>query len=177
MKWYRWAPLLAVALATVLMLSGSGLVLSGAAEPEQPMLSHDVFFTLKQDSPEARARLVAACKKYLSQHPGIVWFAAGGLAEEFQRDVNDRDFDVALHLVFESKAAHDKYQDSDAHHKFIEETKETWEKVRVFDSYVEASSHGEIAMERPRPKKPGDRKETREERPERKRTAKEAKID
>ena len=93
--------------------------------------------------------------------------------------MNDRDFDVALHIVFESKTApHDKYQESDAHQKFIQEAEETWEKVRVFDSYVDASSHGEVDMERDQPEKRRDRKESREDRPERKRAAaKEKSID
>jgi len=164
--------MLALATVAVLGLGGSRFVLYGAADREEPMVSHDVFFTLKQQSPEARAKLVAACKQYLSQQDGIVWFAAGGRADAFERDVNDRDFDVALHIVFESKAAHDKYQDSDAHHKFIAETQDTWAKVRVFDSHVEASTHGEVDMERDRPEKRRDRKESREERPERKRDAK-----
>ena len=54
-----------------------------------------------------------------------------------KRDVNDRDFDVALHLVFKSKAAHDQYAKSERHLKFIEENKDNWKRVRVFDSYVE----------------------------------------
>ena len=54
-----------------------------------------------------------------------------------KRDVNDRDFDVALHLVFKSKAAHDQYAKAERHLKFIEENKATWKKVRVFDSYLE----------------------------------------
>lgn len=97
------------------------------------MLAHDVFFSLKDSSPQAREKLVAACKKYLSDHPGTVWFSAGVLGEEFQRDVNDRDFDVALRLVFVNKAAHDKYATAEKHLKFIEENKESWKKVRVFD--------------------------------------------
>ena len=44
--------------------------------------------------------------------------------------MNDRDWDVALHLVFADKAAHDKYQDHPEHLKFIEENKANWEKVR-----------------------------------------------
>ena len=40
------------------------------------------------------------------------------------------------HLVFVNKAAHDKYQEHPRHLKFIEENKENWEKVRVFDSYL-----------------------------------------
>lgn len=100
-------------------------------------LSHDVYFTLKEDSPKARHKLVQACKKYLSGHPGEVFFAAGTLAEELDRDVNDRDFDVALHIVFENKAAHDMYQTAKRHLQFIAEEKSNWSKVRVFDSVVQ----------------------------------------
>ena len=67
---------------------------------------------------------------------GTVSFATGHLAGDFARPVNDRDFDVSLHLVFVNKAAHDKYQDDPRHCKFIEESKDNWEKVRVFDSYL-----------------------------------------
>ncbi|NUQ65114.1 MAG: Dabb family protein [Pirellulales bacterium] len=108
------------------------------------MLSHDVYFSLTDNSPQAKETLVAACKKYLSGHPGTIWFAAGPLGEEFQRDVNDRDFDVALHLVFKNKAAHDQYATAERHLKFIEENKANWKKVRVFDSYVAVSSHMEL---------------------------------
>jgi hypothetical protein len=120
------------------------LLANGVAQAEEKMLAHDVYFSLNDNSPEAKARLVAACKKYLSDHPGTVWFAAGPLAEELKRDVNDRDFDVALHLVFKSKAAHDQYAKAEKHLKFIEENKESWKKVRVFDSYVEAFAHGAV---------------------------------
>ena len=98
---------------------------------------HDVYFSLKDSSPQARQKLIAACKKYLTDHPGTVWFGVGLVAEEMKRDVNDRDFDVALHLVFKDKAAHDQYAEAERHLKFIDETRETWKKVRVFDSYVE----------------------------------------
>lgn len=120
---------------------------ASAAAAAEKMLSHDVYFSLTDDSPDARQKLVAACKKHLSAHPGTIWFAAGPLAEEFQRDVNDRDFDVALHLVFKNKAAHDRYATAPRHLKFIEENQSNWKKVRVFDSYLEASSHEGVAMD------------------------------
>ncbi|NQU19730.1 MAG: Dabb family protein [Candidatus Nealsonbacteria bacterium] len=107
------------------------------------MLCHDVYFTLEDDSADAQEKLVAGCKKYLSNHPGTVWFAAGTLVTEHSREVNDRGFHVALHLVFEDKAAHDKYQQADGHHKFIEEFKDNWKSVRVFDSWLQATSHAE----------------------------------
>lgn len=59
------------------------------------------------------------------------------MAPDFDREVNVRDFDVALHLVFANKKAHDDYQVSPRHLKFVDEGKATWEKVRVFDSYIQ----------------------------------------
>jgi hypothetical protein len=100
------------------------------------MLAHSVFFTLHDNGPEAVDRLVAACRKYLSGHPGTVYFAVGPLAGEFARLVNDRAFDVALHVVFEDKAAHDTYQTAPRHETFIAECKPNWNQVRVFDAYV-----------------------------------------
>lgn len=99
-------------------------------------LAHNVFFTLKDPSSENIDALVAACHRYLKSHPGVVFFAAGTLVEELQRPVNDRAFHVALHVVFEDKAAHDVYQTAPDHLTFIEQNKAGWEQVRVFDSYV-----------------------------------------
>jgi hypothetical protein len=79
---------------------------------------------------------VAACQKYLSDHEGTVYFSAGIINEGLDREVNDRDFDVALHLIFESRKAHDTYQTHPQHLKFIEENKHLWSTVRVFDSNV-----------------------------------------
>jgi hypothetical protein len=110
---------------------------SHAQQKESTMLSHDVYFSLKDNSPEAKKKLVAACKKYLSGHPGEVFFAAGTLAESLKREVNDLQFDVALHIVFKDIASHDKYQEAKRHQQFIDENKDNWKKVRVFDSIVE----------------------------------------
>ncbi len=96
-------------------------------------LAHIVFFALHESTPANRQKLVAACHRYLTGHPGEVSFSVGTVAD-LARDVNDRDFDVALHVVFESRAAHDAYQTAARHLKFIEENKADWKKVRVFDS-------------------------------------------
>src|SRR5262249_48820443 len=95
------------------------------------LLVHNVYFTLKDNSQAAKDKLLAACRKYLTPHPGIVFFACGTLAEELKREVNDRGFDVGLHIIFEDQAAHDRYQVADSHEKFIEENKSNWSKVRV----------------------------------------------
>jgi hypothetical protein len=123
----------------VLAIAFVFVAMTVGAQAAEPQLAHMVYFKLKDGSDAARQKLVAACKKYLTDHEGTVYFSAGILAEEFKRDVNDQDFDVALNLVFESKAAHDKYQVHPRHNQFIEENRETWAKVRVFDSYVHAT--------------------------------------
>ena len=67
---------------------------------------------------------------------GEVFFAAGVLAESLKREVNDVQFDVALHIVFKDIASHDKYAVAKRHQQFIDENKSNWTKVRVFDSVV-----------------------------------------
>lgn len=104
----------------------------------EPQAAHMVFFTLAEDTKENREKLVGACQKHLSGHEGTVYFSAGTLAEDLDREVNDQDFDVSLHLVFANKKAHDTYQTHPRHLKFIEENKSLWSKVRVFDSYLPA---------------------------------------
>ena len=99
-----------------------------------PQLSHAVYFTLKNRKPEAAAKLVASCHKHLTGHPGTVFFSAGTCAAEYDREVNDRDYDVALTIVFESHAAHDVYQTAPRHEQFIAENATDWAKVRVFDA-------------------------------------------
>lgn len=101
------------------------------------MLSHMVYFTLKDSSAAACQKLVQDCHRWLKPHTGISFYAAGMLAPEFTRPVNDQAFHVALHVVFDSKASHDVYQTSEDHLKFIAANKETWAQVRVFDAYVE----------------------------------------
>lgn len=95
-----------------------------------------VFFDLKNDSAPNQRKLVQACRKHLSGHEGTVHFSVGVIAADLDRDVNDREFDVALHLVFRNHAAHDQYQTNERHLKFIEENSDSWSRVRVFDSYL-----------------------------------------
>lgn len=109
---------------------------SEAGGKKGPMLAHMVYFSLKDNSADAKKKLVAACDKYLSKHPGEVFYGTGTRCEDLDRAVNDKDFDVALHIVFANRAAHDKYQDAPRHKQFIDENKDNWTKVRVFDAVV-----------------------------------------
>ncbi len=132
-----------VALPTLILtvasafLFASGAATRSAETTADSKLAHMVFFTLKDHSPEAREKFVASCKLYLDKHEGTSFFAIGTIAEDVDEPgVSIRDFDVALHVVFDSKAAEAKYLKHPRHLKFVEENKVQFEKVRVFDSYV-----------------------------------------
>jgi hypothetical protein len=101
------------------------------------MLAHTVYFTLHDSSPAACQKLVAACKRDLSDHPGTIFFAAGTRAKDLHWSVSDCEFDVVLQLVFQDRAAHDAYQDSERHQQFLEEHEANWREIRVFDANVE----------------------------------------
>ncbi|MCF7957249.1 MAG: Dabb family protein [Phycisphaerae bacterium] len=102
--------------------------------PKHLKMVHAVYFTLEDDSPEAIDNLVEDCHKYLDGQEGVAFFAAGLRETTCTRPVNDQDFEVGLYVVFDSKQAHDTYQESPQHKEFIERNKANWKQVRVFDS-------------------------------------------
>ncbi len=99
--------------------------------------AHDVFFTLKDSSPAQCQTLVRECFDYLKGHDGIVGFSAGTRAEGCERDVNDVQFHVSLHIVFVDRRSHDAYQSAPRHREFAARNKANWSRVRVFDSTVD----------------------------------------
>jgi hypothetical protein len=121
--------------ANSFFFGASPVMAADEAKPKQ--LSHMVYFSLAESTPENRAKLLAGCKKYLDGHPGVVHFSVGVNAPEYNREVNDRDYDVALNLVFASPKDQDAYQVAPRHLEFIKECKPLWKKVRVFDSHLE----------------------------------------
>ena len=125
-------PPLACVLAPVLVAAAPR-----PAARAEPRLAHMVFFTLKDRSARAREALVASCRKHLPGQAGAVHFSVGTIAEDVvEPSVSVRDFDVALHLVFTDKDAEAKYLKDPRHQAFVAENKDSWSKVRVFDSYL-----------------------------------------
>ncbi len=100
-----------------------------------PAFAHIVFFTLHDHSPQERQAFAQQCHQYLSGHPGTEYFSVG-VQSENDRDVNDREYDVALHVVFEDKAAQDLYQVAPRHLQFVTANKHRWASVRIFDSLL-----------------------------------------
>ncbi|MCO6043712.1 Dabb family protein [Aeoliella sp. ICT_H6.2] len=106
------------------------------SDTAQRPVSHCVYFKLKDRSTEAVEALVAECKEKLDGHPGVLAFNVGVVGTGFDRPVNDNDWDVALYLLFEDRAAHDTYQMSERHQSYIATNKDSWAEVRVFDAEV-----------------------------------------
>ena len=123
-------------LAGLLVVCGCGMFGSNKKLTGGPRFGHMVFFTLHDNSIYAKQQLVRDCYAYLRSHKGVDFFSAGERAPMADRQVNDKDFDVALHIIFESAEAHDEYQVSKKHQKFIDRNQENWKEVRVFDSFV-----------------------------------------
>ena len=107
-----------------------------AARAEEPQIGHMVYFALKEPTKENQDFFIAAGKKYLKDIEGIVYFSVGTRGEAFARDVNDKDWQVALHIVFKDKACHDKYSDHPRHKEFIADCLGKVAKVRVFDAEI-----------------------------------------
>ena len=95
---------------------------------------HLVYFYGREDGgPEDAQRLAEGCRKHLPGIPGVrrleVGFPAGT-----PRPVVDNSYAVALMVEFADKAGHDVYQDHPDHLRFIEECKQYWSRVQIYDS-------------------------------------------
>ncbi len=101
------------------------------------MIAHMVFFSLKESTPENRRELIDAAKKYLAGHSGEIYFSVGEMVD-LKEKVSVTDFDVALHIVFENRDAHDKYLKSERHKGFSAVAHKLDKSVRVFDSVLVA---------------------------------------
>lgn len=99
-------------------------------------IAHMVYFTLVDDSESKVQSLIDDMKHYLDDHPGLEYFGCGTLNKDLDRPVNDREFHVSLHTIFQDRAAHDQYQSNPRHIEFIERNKANWKNVRVFDSDI-----------------------------------------
>ena len=98
-------------------------------------VGHHVYFKLVDRSDQAIEALLGECRKYLADPEGVGRFASRTRDREQTRAVT-QDFDVSLHWVYEDRPAHDAYQVSERHVKFIEENKDAWASVRVFDTIL-----------------------------------------
>lgn len=94
------------------------------------MFYHHVFFWLK---PGADRSYFVSQLKQLTQI-GLIQERRVGEKVPSDREVVDNTYDFSLFLVFASKADHDAYQADADHHVFIDNCKDLWTRVQVYDS-------------------------------------------
>lgn len=109
------------------------------ARADEPAVGHMVFFELKEKSADNKKKLVDECYKYLKDHEGVLYFSAGGRAEDIKEGPSAKDWDVALHIIFKDKKSLETYAKHPQHLKFIAENKDSWKGVKVYDSLIDAS--------------------------------------
>jgi hypothetical protein len=102
------------------------------------MIAHNVYFRLQDNAAAAVAAMISDCHAYLAGLPGIVFYAAG-VSADADRAAADIDYDVALNIVFEDRAAMDAYMAAPKHIEFMEKHEGNWKDILVFDSSVDGA--------------------------------------
>ena len=104
------------------------------AEPSKPMLTHHVFFWLKNAaSKEDQAKLIEGVKT-LQKIETIRQLHIGVPASTEKRPVVDNSYAVSELIFFDDVAGQNTYQDHPIHKKFVADYSHLWEKVIVYDS-------------------------------------------
>jgi len=99
-----------------------------------PAFAHTVYFWFKDPvNQNNRERFEKSLKKFLknSMYAKTNFI---GTPPKAIRDVVDGSFTYSLIVTFESAEAQQNYQNEQAHLTFIEECKDLWDKVIVYDS-------------------------------------------
>jgi hypothetical protein len=104
---------------------------------ESPPMAHSFFFQLVDNSEKLKARFIALCVKYLSGHPGQVYFSVGTRVLQIDRDVSGTNFEISVNIIFKDFAAYTAYSKSSKHEKFIFEAAGMSPTRVVYDSFLE----------------------------------------
>ncbi|QJB34362.1 Dabb family protein [Chitinophaga oryzae] len=97
-------------------------------------LVHVVNFYLKPGLSEDDRRRFEAGVSSLHTIDDIAIFNVGKPAPVVDSPTIDKDYDYCMLCVFENLEAHDRYQAHPVHINFIEQCKQYWSRVVVFDS-------------------------------------------
>ena len=103
----------------------------------KPGLIHSVFFWLKEDlSDTDRAAFIEGVES-LRGVESVRQMYVGPVAPTEARGVVDNSYSIALLIHFDDIAGQDAYQIAPLHTTFVEDHKNKWTKVVVYDSLVE----------------------------------------
>ncbi|WP_066309297.1 Dabb family protein [Aquimarina aggregata] len=98
-------------------------------------LIHTVFFWLNNpDNDKERKTFEQGVSRLLNECEHITSSHLGTPAKTTKRPVIDTSYTYCIVVTFESIKEHDLYQEDPIHLKFIEENKNLWKKVQIYDS-------------------------------------------
>ena len=97
------------------------------------MFSHIVIFWTDPENPAAADDLVAGANEYLKPIPLVRLFHVGRMVTSERKDVVDQSYQVALNIVFDTKADQDAYQIHPLHLDFVAKCSKNWKRVAVYD--------------------------------------------
>ena len=97
------------------------------------MLIHTVLFWLHKDLSASEREDFKAALDSLKDIPSAAAVYVGSPSSTPARPVIDASYDFCLTVLLEDMAAHDAYQQSPLHQKFLE-NKELWERVQIYDA-------------------------------------------
>ncbi|CAN5473419.1 Dabb family protein [soil metagenome] len=101
---------------------------------KDPMLTHHVFFWLKNPSSTADLDRLIEGLKTLKKIESIRQIHIGVPADTEKREVVDNSYSVSELMFFDDTAGQKIYQDHPIHKKFVEDCSPLWDKVVVYDT-------------------------------------------
>jgi len=103
----------------------------------KPALIHTVFFWSKEGTTAEQKAAFAKGLEKLGTCPQIHSYYWGPPAPTEAREVVDNSYDYAINVHFASVEDQNAYQSEPIHLEFIENHKDIWDKVIVYDNVVQ----------------------------------------
>ena len=96
------------------------------------MFVHSVFFYLKKElSEEQRQKFFSGVETLKTVQPHVKILT--GTPADTDRPIVLKDYDYGLTCIFENIEDHDKYQVDPVHLEFVDNHKNDWDKVVIYD--------------------------------------------
>lgn len=102
----------------------------------EPGMMHSVYFWLKDDVDEAGRKAFTQAAMELEAVPSAMRVFVGPPAPVEEPGITDNTFATALIVWFKDEAAYTAYQTDPLHVKFVEENKDKFATVKVFDNLL-----------------------------------------
>ncbi|WP_162342178.1 Dabb family protein [Cyclobacterium salsum] len=113
---------------------GAGIPFQSKSNPQSTMIVHQVFFWLHHPEKDMQA-VWEGCKKIASTK-SVKDYQLGKPAGTTRREVVDHSFHISLTVYFDNLEAHDLYQTDPIHLAFVDDHKDKWSQVKVYDFEV-----------------------------------------